>query len=1524
MARLLQQGKGNHGGLLDTVRKLRGLDSEVAGWSDDLAVKINILHERLTRSDETGESRMSRAMKKRPDYRYLSNEEYAEECDKVVLGSSKWINRHSNGIPFDKLRDIKLLFEIRQTHDQAGFSEEDFVEVFAPVFCPSQDPNQVRIWFMGIDQDANGCIDWDEFSAYLMKTKHGGADAEASKSVFYISKGIEPEAPQSAPLPINRIVYNQHLNVYYTAASDGTVRMWDGVSLEERGVVHYGEGCMIHSLHYLPDTKRLVVGQFDRLSFVYTCGAQRRGSSGGHRLQRVFKGENVHKGNETRVNSITKLCEYDPDSMIMENSTPQYFTQVMRAPDSAVADRVRMQGANAARVGRYRIDVVLMDELNRNVQCMEPMHSVYTDRADPFVFGTEDGIIYLFNLALRDESTAEGQSVSHITVQHLEPGQHVKRLDCWHPHTDWVTHLQSAPALQGFISSSMDSSIQVLDVNKGKSYLRMEIDADPLLSNGYDGGRGRGVHSFDYAPERNLLCSCGISREAVVWNPKARQRMCTLSEHRAALVSVKFVEKNSQLITLSEDKIIKIWDVRMFRCMQTLTDKERRFPEDKYSGLGYDTHNDAILCGAGVPVVWRDADVQAKMETGVSWHPEYEGHLSPIIACAYNSRFQHLLSADDKHLHVWDLHTGKRLSKWSPLWQEGVHDGNRLTAATFDSDLRRILTGTDNGAVDMWSLDGRRLKSFAGMSVEVSCVLHIVAHEGQSHAQSFVVAGGFGTKCAVWVDSAITAAHRVPVQDGAHLLSTFNSHVHCLAFSPPNKLAIGTANGAVLLYNINNMSLMSENKSLIGSSFRKMRATEPDSDEAQSPGADDSPSPRSHRARAPAAAPQAASRDDSPPAAARAGARVATESEAAVSPLSDASCPPSAPLSPSASPPPRRRELMCQRLLRARQLESSLDGAQEFTMFRSTAQMRQLAVTEALIYLPHPTDPARLSDAIVTLHGDGDALVWRLKDGYFLEIAACFPGSFSAGEAAYALAVDKEHSHVYVGDGGSVISVFDLQPYTIELERMANMAKAQSAVALAQRMVQIQAKRKQRQGSLPRPPSLAQAGLTESDVSMTDMTSPTHAPTGRRKGGRPMFKGPRDRQQRKERPPVAEAVHVQTDTSTRPRARRGPSGRIYHNRCGVRLLKCFDIGAAGALTQLAVVPQSPILVAASNDCTLSLVNRDTCQVLSRFGCVTEFPGSWPTGMPETAEVPSAPMTVQRSNKPKLCGKHRFAHVFPDDVQGSSYAADSLRSLEEAAEAAAADAAVMQALQLSPRSRRRQTVHPRPPAPTSPVSATSPMSPASASDNGVALPCIAQRPSTAAAGPPPELHEPEAQLGSRPSLRAATPPIGTRRSVSAPPAEDKRPRRASAQSAQTQQQDDDAATDDAAAEARLNHNRLERYLSRYQSRSTPSARDSVELQIMAQTQNANDQVMQLMKSMQRKRGRGKAAPNLRDYRLRSVPDDLGFSGSSPRTYQDQCRWVPPGHAAPERQCKHCRRHRGSPSPVPTDRLPGFVQ
>ena len=61
-----------------------------------------------------------------------------------------------------------------------------------------------------------------------------------------------------------------------------------------------------------------------------------------------------------------------------------------------------------------------------------------------------------------------------------------------------------------------------------------------------------------------------------------------LQGHNASVHRVAVNDDNYQLITCSVDKYIKVWDLRNYKCLQTLVDKTHYRPENRISAFVYD------------------------------------------------------------------------------------------------------------------------------------------------------------------------------------------------------------------------------------------------------------------------------------------------------------------------------------------------------------------------------------------------------------------------------------------------------------------------------------------------------------------------------------------------------------------------------------------------------------------------------------------------------------------------------------------------------------------------------------------------------------------------------------------------------------------------------------------------------------------------------------------------------------------------------------------------------------------------
>jgi WD40 repeat protein len=58
------------------------------------------------------------------------------------------------------------------------------------------------------------------------------------------------------------------------------------------------------------------------------------------------------------------------------------------------------------------------------------------------------------------------------------------------------------------------------------------------------------------------MISGGLDRKVIMWSPYSRRSIGTLNGHAAPVVSLQMDEVANQLLTMSSDNVVKLWDLR--------------------------------------------------------------------------------------------------------------------------------------------------------------------------------------------------------------------------------------------------------------------------------------------------------------------------------------------------------------------------------------------------------------------------------------------------------------------------------------------------------------------------------------------------------------------------------------------------------------------------------------------------------------------------------------------------------------------------------------------------------------------------------------------------------------------------------------------------------------------------------------------------------------------------------------------------------------------------------------------------
>ena len=160
----------------------------------------------------------------------------------------------------------------------------------------------------------------------------------------------------------------------------------------------------------------------------------------------------------------------------------------------------------------------------------------------------------------------------------------------------------------------------------------------------------RGVYGFDVCKAFNFIATCGVERDIMLWNPFTGRSIGMLTGHTASVQKVIVVEDDNQLISLSTDKVIKIWDLRTNKCMQTIMDKEHYWPENKITSLMFNGMKKCIVSGA-VKLKERHRIKKSNLQAS-----------NPLVFSLFNSNFGQVVAGDANcTVNVFNVETGEKV-----------------------------------------------------------------------------------------------------------------------------------------------------------------------------------------------------------------------------------------------------------------------------------------------------------------------------------------------------------------------------------------------------------------------------------------------------------------------------------------------------------------------------------------------------------------------------------------------------------------------------------------------------------------------------------------------------------------------------------------------------------------------------------------------------------------------------------------------------------------------------------------------
>jgi WD40 repeat protein len=394
-------------------------------------------------------------------------------------------------------------------------------------------------------------------------------------------------------------------------------------------------------------------------------------------------------------------------------------------------------------------------------------------------------------------------------------------IDTFKGHQDSVA--QVAFSFDGKILASRteDSHLKLWDMRSGKELAAFEGDTgvsaiafspngNILATGGDDGGvklreipSGNPIgtihahtgpaSSVVFSPDGETLATGSLDQHIALWNVASRQRIATCKQP-SYVVTLSFSPDGKTLASPSDDLLL--WDTAWLKGHETLAG-----PEAGVSAIAFQPPNAALLAsGSSEDDYVRLWDMVSPRDVKL-----LEGHKGSVTSIAFSHDGATIASGSkDATVRLWDTYSRKEGHILS-------HSSEVLTVAF--SVNGTLVSGDAKGKVTLWNtVSGKMELDFEGHTGYVNAVAS--SPDGKTLAT-----GGSDATIKLWDMKGNTLA----------ILKGHSDSVISLAFSSDGKLASGSIDNTVRLWNVQDVTSPVELRKLEGhSGFVKTVAFSPD------------------------------------------------------------------------------------------------------------------------------------------------------------------------------------------------------------------------------------------------------------------------------------------------------------------------------------------------------------------------------------------------------------------------------------------------------------------------------------------------------------------------------------------------------------------------------------------------------------------------------------------------------------------------------------------------------------------------
>ena len=226
-----------------------------------------------------------------------------------------------------------------------------------------------------------------------------------------------------------------------------------------------------------------------------------------------------------------------------------------------------------------------------SISLPSPPHAICAERfgsthKDLIVVGDADGVVSVYD----HNDWTEGSNPRLMCSQEL----HYDVNDVRRQRTMSVRKMALWPNI-GLVSAGMDGRLVIC-----KDIEHLSRNYKTLRE-----GHTRGVFAFAHSPMHRCFVSAGYDRRILIWDPFLPTPVGQLAKTSSDVVDVVINQGHNQIITVTSDRKIKVYDIRTHTQVCSLVDSaEYLFQNEHVTAAAFDHENQRLITACNKIRLW--------------------------------------------------------------------------------------------------------------------------------------------------------------------------------------------------------------------------------------------------------------------------------------------------------------------------------------------------------------------------------------------------------------------------------------------------------------------------------------------------------------------------------------------------------------------------------------------------------------------------------------------------------------------------------------------------------------------------------------------------------------------------------------------------------------------------------------------------------------------------------------------------------------------------------------------------------